>query len=158
MKNVSFGRIKCFKETQNITNSQQYALKYARRVFAPHPTIPFRYGTEEKTGLELSLDKALELKKNADIYITCKKNGNIELKVLRAVPGTENLEKAKYYVPRESKDNPLIVEVNPQLPLNRLNDCFRKFARRCEFYLRNGLIPQDRQFEKTVLQNIEKGE
>ncbi len=135
--NVSFGKIKCFRETPNITNTQQYALNKAMRVFGPHPTIPFRYGVDPYSGMELSLDEALKEKRNADVFITCKKNGNIELKVMKPLPKPDKNGKTVYYIPTESYENRLVSEINP-LPLNHLIHKLNKFARRCEYYVRVG--------------------
>lgn len=152
---ISFGKIKEVIERKSpinrvVSKEQQYAAKYAIRAFAPNPNIPFRYGSDPNTGLEYSLDEALKKKKNADVYIIHKLNGNIELRVMKMVPGTEALDKPKYYVPAESYTNKLKIEVNPRLPLKRLNEIFRKFSKRCEYYVRTGESKINKKTEEEI--------
>ena len=146
--NVSFGRIRIIKENPLKTPAQIYAENYAIRAFAPNEYKPFEYGSDVSTGLEYSLDEALEKKRNADVCIVHKKNGNLQIKLRKIVPGTES--NPVYYVPSESYQNKLKIEVNPNLPLSRLTCIFRKFAQRCEYYLKNGNGKLNRRTEAQI--------
>ena len=159
--NVSFGKIRCFKENNpyinnTVANFQRSAMNYAQRAFDPHEKIPFRYGCDEITGLEYSLAEALEKKKNADVYIIAKRNGNVELRVVKKIEGNDGTQKT--YIPCESYENKLSVEINPMQPLNRLKDKFRKFARRCEYYLLSGENKINKKKEAEIRASLEVNE
>ena len=159
--NVSFGKLRLLAESnpsQNrvITSTQRSAMNYAQRAFDPHEKIPFRYGCDERTGLEYSLAEALEKKKNADVYIIAKRNGNVELRVVKTVEGKDG--KTKTYIPCESYENKLLTEINPMQPLNRLQDKFRKFARRCEYYLLNGESKINKKKEAEIRASLDVSE
>lgn len=136
--NISFGKIIILKEAQTPSVSQQGAVKYAQRAFGPHEKIPFRYGVDPSSGLEYSLDEALKKVRDADVLITCKKNGNIELKVVKPLPAPDKNGKTRYYIPCESYENRLVKEINIKQPHVRMMHQLNKFARRCEYYLRCG--------------------
>lgn len=151
MNNLSFGRIKLLTEVKVPTESQKNAVKYAQRAFAPHKKIPFRYGVDPITGLEYSLDEALEKVRGADVLITSKKNGNIELKVIKPLPAPDKNGKIKYYVPCESYENRLVKEINIMQPQIRMLHQLDKFARRCEYYVRAGNTGINKKIEERLM-------
>ena len=150
--NVSFGKIKLYKQTNEITNEQKTVVKNLVRAFAPHPTIPFRYGFDERTGLEMSLDEALKKRRNADVFITCKKNGKVEVKVVKNI-GIDKNGKVLSYIPSESYDNKLVNEIS-MYPYRNLSHRINKFIRRCEYYVRCGNVGINKKTEDRLLADM----
>ena len=103
------------------------------------------------TGLEYSLDEALEKVRGADVYISYKRNGNVGLKVVKPLSQPDKNGRTIYYIPCESYENRLQHEINSRLPLTRVLHQLNKFARRCEYYVRSGNTGINKRLEAEAL-------